>query len=88
MEHAATLAELRGRRLTGELISRDEVRDMFTRVFSSYRQSIRELDRRYGPEAALLVIEAERRALRVEVSGNDALASQEALHGTNEGPGA
>ena len=71
-EHKATLADLRGRRMTGELISRDEVRDMFTRVFSSYRQAIRELDRRYGPEAALLVIEAERRGLRVEVSSNDA----------------
>jgi len=63
MEHAATLAELRGRRLTGELISRDEVRDMFTRVFSSFRQAIREMDRRYGPEAAEFLIAAERAAL-------------------------
>jgi len=71
-EAAARLAELRLRQAQGELIPRDQVREMFNRVFSAYRQAIRELDRRYGPEAALLVIEAERRGLRVEVSSNDA----------------
>ena len=53
-------------KMTGDLIPRDEVRDMFTRVFSAYRQAIREIDRRYGPEAAGLLIAAERSALRVQ----------------------
>ena len=63
-EHGATLADLKLQRARGELLSRDEVREMFTRVFSSFRQAIREIDRRYGSEPAELLIEAERSALR------------------------
>ena len=63
-EAGARLAELRLRQAQGDLITRDEVRDMFTRVFSSFRQAIREIDRRYGSEPAELLIEAERSALR------------------------
>ena len=63
-EHKATLANLRVRRQSGDLIERSEVREMFARVFSSFRQAIREIDRRYGSEPAELLIEAERSALR------------------------
>ena len=62
-EYAATIADLRLQRARGELISRDEVRVIFTRVFSSFRQAIKEMDRRYGPEAAEFLIAAERAAL-------------------------
>lgn len=53
-------------RMTGDLISRGEVREMFTRVFSAFRRAIQEIDRRYGSEAAALLIEALRSALRVQ----------------------
>ena len=63
IEAGARLADLRLKQAQGELIPRDQVREIFTRVFSAYRQATREIDRRYGGEAALVVIEAERRAL-------------------------
>jgi hypothetical protein len=37
---------------------------MFGRVFAAYRQAIKEIDRRYGPDAAQILIAAERAALR------------------------
>ena len=63
IEAGARLADLRLRQAQGELIPRDQVRELFSRVFAPFRQATREIDRRYGPEAALVVIEAERRAL-------------------------
>ena len=53
-------------RLNNDLIPQDEVREVFGRVFSAYRQAIKEIDRRYGPEAAAILIQAERSALRVQ----------------------
>lgn len=53
------------KKLEGDLITRDEVREMFTRVFSAYRQATREIDRRYGPDAAAILITAEHSALRI-----------------------
>ncbi len=49
-----------------DLIPRAEVREMFARVFSAYRQATREIERRYGVEAAAILINAERSALRVK----------------------
>jgi len=62
-ELAATLSELRLRRARHDLIPRAEVREVFSRVFAAYRQATREVERRYGPNAARLLIDAERSAL-------------------------
>jgi len=51
-------------KMEGDLIPVAEVRDMFGRVFAAYRQAIKEIDRRYGPDAAQILIAAERAALR------------------------
>ena len=53
-------------KLNGDLIPRTEVREMFSRVFGAYRQCIKEIERRYGQEAAAMLIQAERSALRVQ----------------------
>lgn len=58
------LADFRLKRERGELIPRAEVREMFSRVFAPFRQATREIDRRYGPDAARLLIDAERAALK------------------------
>lgn len=62
-ELAAQLAELRLQRMRGECIPRAEVREAYARIMAPYRQAIREIDRRYGPDAARLLIDAERSAL-------------------------
>ena len=61
-EHRALLLD----RARGDLIPQSEVREVFSRVFAAYRQATREIDRRYGPEAAAILIQAERSALRVQ----------------------
>jgi len=53
-------------KMRGELVPADEVREMFGRVFNAYRQAVKEIDRRYGRDAAELLIAAERSALRVQ----------------------
>ena len=65
-ELGATLADLRLKVERGELIPRSEVREMFSRTFAPYRQATREIDRRYGPDAARLLVDAERSALTRE----------------------
>lgn len=63
-EAAATLAGIRNRLERGELLSRADVRESFSKVFASYRQATREVGRRYGADAARLLVDAERQALR------------------------
>lgn len=53
-------------KMNHDLIPRAEVREVFSRVFAAYRQATREVERRYGPDAAALLIAAERSALRVQ----------------------
>lgn len=53
-------------KLNGILIEQSEVREVFGRVFSAFRQATKEVDRRYGPDAAAILIQAERSALRVQ----------------------
>ena len=65
-ELGATLAGLRLKVERGELLPRSEVRETFSRVFAPFRQATREIDRRYGPDAARLLIAAERSALTRE----------------------
>lgn len=62
-EMGATLAAIRLEVERHELIPRAEVREVFSRVFAAYRQATREVERRYGPDAAALLIAAERAAL-------------------------
>ena len=62
VEHRTLLLD----RARGALIEQTEVREVFSRVFAAYRQATREIDRRYGPEAAAILIQAERSALRVQ----------------------
>lgn len=61
-EHREILIE----RTLNQLIPMPEVREMFARVFSAYRQATREIEKRYGAEASTILTHAERSALRVE----------------------
>ena len=62
-EHREILIE----RTLNQLLPMPEVREMFARVFSAYRQATREIEKRYGVEASSILTQAERSALRVEL---------------------
>jgi len=62
-EHREILIE----RTLNQLIPMNEVREMYARVFSAYRQATREIEKRYGADASSILTQAERSALRVEV---------------------
>lgn len=53
-------------KMNHDLIPRAEVREVFSRVFAAYRQATREVERRYGADAAALLVAAERSALRTQ----------------------
>lgn len=49
------LADIRLKVKRHELIPRAEVRETFNRVFAPYRQAVKEVARRYGPDSAQLI---------------------------------
>jgi hypothetical protein len=73
-EHREILIE----RTLNNLIPMNEVREMYARVFSAYRQATREIEKRYGVDASSILTQAERSALRVEVEELNQLEAEAA----------
>jgi len=51
-------------KMSDELIPKTEVVEMFHRVFAAYKRATKEVERRYGHDAAAILLNAEKSALR------------------------